>query len=337
MKRHRLQQHLPLLATLALFAVLFVAGALAYPNFASVAVVRNLVVDNAFLGVAVIGATFVILSGGIDLSVSSVMALTGIFVATMIERWHFHPACAFLLAIAVGSAFGLIQGALIATFELPPFLVTLAGMFFARGAAFAIRPQSLGITHPFIASTLNDSLSMHLPLGARGTNLPITVPVLLAMVALAWTVLRHSRFGRWVYAIGDEAAAAVLMGLPVHRTRVQVYALSGAMSAIAGIFFTLYQQSGDPASCKGMELDVIAAVIIGGTLLRGGVGSVIGSLIGVLILGLIQTMISFHGNLSSWWTRIVAAGLMLAFLLLHRLIASGARRGTGEAVPRFTP
>jgi simple sugar transport system permease protein len=320
MSEHRLSSLAPRVATYVLLLGLFAFGSLAYPNFASVAVVRNLLVDNAFLAVAAVGATFVILSGGIDLSVGSVMAFTSILVATLIEDHHVHPLVAFAAAIVCGGVFGTVQGALIAKFELPAFMVTLAGMFFARGAAFAVHPQSVGIQHPFVANTLNDALSFHLSIGARGTVIPVTVPVLFALFAAAWFVLRHMRFGRAVYAIGDDASAALLMGLAVDAMRVRVYALSGMLSALAGVFFCLYQQSGDPASCKGMELDVIAAVIIGGTLLRGGVGTVAGSFAGVLILGIIQTIISFQGDLSSWWTRIVAAGIVLLFLLMHRLV-----------------
>lgn len=325
MNRSRWLAHSPLVLTVGLLLALFAFGSLAYPHFASFAVTRNLLVDNAFLGVAAIGATFVILSGGIDLSVSSVMAFTGILIATMVERWHVHPLAAFAAALVIGTVFGAIQGILITAFELPPFMVTLAGLFFARGAAFAVHPQSLGISHPFISTTLNESLSIQLWTGPEAIFLPITLVGLLALELAAWILLRHMRFGRAVYAVGDDASAAALMGLPVRATRVRVYSLSGGFSALAGIFFTLYQQSGDPASCKGMELDVIAAVIIGGTLLRGGVGSVIGSFAGVLILGLIQTIISFQGNLSSWWARIVAAGLMLLFLLLHRALGRLAR------------
>ena len=334
MNRLRLPSLAPRLATYVLLLGLFAFGSLMYPNFASVAVVRNLLVDNAFLAVAAIGATFVILSGGIDLSVGSVMAFTSILVATLIGEHHLHPLVAFAAAIVCGGVFGAVQGALIAKFELPAFMVTLAGMFFARGAAFAIHPQSVGIHHPFVANTLNEALSFHLSIGARGTMVPVTVPVLFALFAAAWFVLRHMRFGRAVYAIGDDASAALLMGLAVGELRVRVYALSGMLSALAGVFFCLYQQSGDPASCKGMELDVIAAVIIGGTLLRGGVGTIAGSFAGVLILGIIQTIISFQGDLSSWWTRIVAAGIVLLFLLMHKLVealaaTSSLRRSAG--------
>jgi galactofuranose transport system permease protein len=331
MKLSRLAAIGPLLVTCGVMAALFVFGAIAFPHFASVAVVRNLLVDNAFLGVAAIGATFVILSGGIDLSVGSVMACTSILLATLIERWHVHPLAAIGVVLAAGVVFGTVQGLLIARFDLPAFLVTLAGLFFARGAAFAVHPQSIGIQHSFVAHTLNETLSVPLPDGSGGA-IPLTVVVLLVVLLLAWGTLGQTRFGRAVYAVGDDESAAGLMGLSVGATRVRVYAISGGLSALAGVVFALYQQSGDPAACKGLELDAIAAVVIGGTLLRGGVGSVIGSLVGVLILGLIQTIISFQGNLSSWWARIVAGGLVLLFLCLHRMLSRVSRGQGGAAV-----
>ncbi|MDY7110167.1 MAG: galactofuranose ABC transporter, permease protein YjfF [Planctomycetota bacterium] len=313
---------IPLCATAIVLLGIYLFGAVAYPNFASWAVLRNLLVDNAFLGVAAIGATLVILSGGIDLSVGSVMAFTSILIAALIEEHGVHPIPAMLIALTAGLLFGTAQGWLIRAFRLPPFLITLAGLFFARGAAFIVHPQSIGISHPFVSETLNETLSLHIPLGPRGIVIPLTVFILIASFAAAWFVLRQMRFGRAIYAIGDDEQAAMLMGLPVGRTTVLVYSAAGLLSALAGVVFTLYQQSGDPAACKGLELDAIAAVIIGGTLLQGGVGSIIGTFLGVLILGLIQTLITFQGDLSSWWTRIAVGGLVLAFLILHRVIES---------------
>lgn len=316
-----------LLVTFTVLIGVFAAGGVAFDNFASMGVLRNLFVDNAFLGIAAIGATFVIISGGIDLSVGSVMAFTSILIASLIEHGHAHPLVAFAIALAGGALFGALQGSLIAFFKLPAFLVTLAGLFFARGAAFVIHPQSIGINHLFISRTMNETLAI--PIG--GMTIPITVLILLAILLLAWIVLGHTRFGRTIYAVGDDAGAANLMGLPVARTRIWVYVLSGLLSALAGLLFTLYQQSGDPAACKGMELDAIAAVVIGGTLLRGGVGSAFGSIAGVLILGLIQTIIQFHGGLSSWWARIIAGGLVLLFLGLHQGISAlSARVASGR-------
>ncbi|RMH13303.1 MAG: sugar ABC transporter permease YjfF [Planctomycetota bacterium] len=314
------RRDIPLIATAIVLAGVYLFGVLTYEHFASWAVVRNLLVDNAFLGIAAVGATFVIISGGIDLSVGSVMAFAGILIAKLVEHAGVHPLAAILIALMAGVLFGTTQGLLIWVFRLPPFLVTLAGLFFMRGAAFVVHSQSIGVRHEFVATTLNETLSLRLPLGSRGIVLPVTVFILLATFAIAWFVLRHVRFGRTVYALGDDAQASALMGLPVGRATVQVYAVSGFLSALAGVVFMLYQQSGDPASCKGLELDAIAAVVIGGTLLTGGIGSVIGTLLGVLILGLIQTLITFQGDLSSWWTRIVAGVLVLLFLVLQRAL-----------------
>ncbi|MBL8759898.1 MAG: sugar ABC transporter permease YjfF [Phycisphaerae bacterium] len=311
------RRYVPILTTLALVVATFVAGSLAYPNFASAGVVRNLLVDNAFLAVAAVGATFVILSGAIDLSVGSVMAFTSILIARLIEHHAVHPLAAIALSLLAGAVFGLAQGLIIDLFKLPPFLVTLAGMFFARGAAFLIHPQSIGIKHPFVANVLNDQLSLRLPFGERGVSIPITVDIAIVTIALAAVVLRSTRFGRSVHAVGDDESSALLMGLNIRATRLGVFTLSGLCSALAGIVFTLYQQSGDPAACKGFELDAIAAVVIGGTLLRGGIGSVLGTALGVLLLGLIQTIITFQGDLSSWWTRIAVGLLVLAFVALQ--------------------
>jgi simple sugar transport system permease protein len=323
----------PLLATVAVLIGLYGYGAVAYHqlNFVSWAVLRNLLVDNAHLGIAAIGATFVILSGGIDLSVGSVMAFVSVLVAALIEQAGLHPMAAIGIGLFAGTGFGLVQGWLIQAFELPPFLVTLAGLFFARGAAFAVHPQSIGIDAPFVAHTINESLTLHLPLGPHGTTVPVVVFVFLAALGSAWFVLRQTRFGRAVHAVGDDSHAAALMGLPVGRTRVRVYTVAGLCSALAGVVFVLYQQSGDPAACKGLELDAIAAVVIGGTLLTGGVGTVLGTAVGVMILGLIQTIITFQGDLSSWWTRIVVGALVLGFVAAQRGLGSlGGRLSRGE-------
>lgn len=317
---------IPTLAAAAVLVAAFVAGALRYDHFASWMVVRNLLVDNAFLAIAAAGATFVILSGGIDLSVGAVMALTSVLLARLTESFGWHPLLAIPCVVGGAGLFGFVQGSLIRAFALPAFLVTLAGMFLARGLAFAVHPQSLGIRHPFVADVLNDSLSVRLPLGPRGVLLPCTVLAAATVFLVAWWVLRHTPFGRSVYAIGDDEHAATLMGLRVGRTRVLTYTVAGLLSGLAGVTFALYQQAGDPTACKGLELDAIAAVVIGGTLLRGGVGSVLGTLIGVLILGIIQTLITFEGTLSSWWTKIAIGGLVLAFLALQRLLDVGVSR-----------
>lgn len=316
---------LPILATAVVLVATFAVGAARHERFASWTLVRNLLVDNAFVGIAAVGATFVILAGGIDLSVGALMALTSVAVATMVEHGHVHPLAAIAVALAGGLAFGLLQGALIRAFALPAFLVTLAGMFLARGLAFAISSQSLGITHGFVTDVIGRSLSFRVRLGSAELTVPATVTCASLTFAIAWWTLRYTAFGRATYAIGDDERSATLMGLPVARTRVLVYGVAGFLSALAGVAYTLYVRAGDPAACRGFELDVIAAVVIGGTLLRGGVGSVVGTLMGVLIFGLIQTIIAFEGTLSSWWTRITVGALVLAFVAAQRGLARAGR------------
>lgn len=327
MKMRIASKYIPLLATAGVLAVLYVAGGLAYPGFFSLRVAKDLVGDNAFLGVAAVGATFVILSGGIDLSVGAMVAFTSILVAALVGQHGVHPLAAVAIALALGAAFGAAMGGLIHVFELPPFLVTLAGMFLARGLGFIIYPQSLGIRHPLFVETINQTLA--LPLTAR-VSVPFTAACFVAALGVAIFIAHLTRFGRNVYALGGDEASATLMGLPVGRTKVLVYTLAGFCSAAAGVVYTFYTQSGNPAACVGLELDAIAAVVIGGTLLSGGVGYVGGTAMGVLILGVIQTLITFQGNLNTWWTKIAVGLLVLVFILLQNAVAAAGGRARNQ-------
>jgi len=323
-------RYIPLLATAFVMIALYAAGCGLYRNFFSLRVAVNLFGDNAFLGIAAIGATLVILSGGIDLSVGSVVAFTSVLIAAMIGKGGFDPLLAMPLTLVIGAGFGAGMGCLIQWFELPPFLVTLAGMFLARGLGFVVHPQALGIKHPFFSHLVNESLSV--PLNAK-VSWPFTATCYV-IICLAATLLAHyTKFGRYVYAVGGDETSARLMGLPIARTKILLYALSGFCSALAGLVYAFYTQSGNPASCVGLELDAIAAAVIGGTLLSGGAGFMAGTLMGVLILGLIQTLITFQGNLNTWWTRIVVGLLVLLFILLQNLISSVTGRvRSGESV-----
>ncbi|MCC6727768.1 MAG: sugar ABC transporter permease YjfF [Chthonomonadales bacterium] len=308
---------LPLLTTAAVLALLYAAGAARYPAFLSWGVAVNLLRDNAFLGLASIGMTFVILTGGIDLSVGAMVGFSSILVAVLVQRHHVHPLPAFAVAGAAGTALGAGMGALIRWFALPPFLVTLAGMFLARGLGFVVSMESISIEHPF-HSVLT---------GLGATTLPLPAAALLVGFAAAIYLAHWTRFGRNVYAVGGSEPSAILMGLPVGATKVLVYALSGLCAALAGVVYTIYTSSGSATAGTTLELDAIASVAIGGTLLTGGVGYPLGTLLGVLILGIIQTLIAFEGTLSSWWTRIAVGGLVLVFVLLQRLLHSRASRG----------
>lgn len=312
-------RHVSLLATTVVCLVLYLVDAVVYTGFASASVFVNLLADNAFLGIAAIGMTFVIISGGIDLSVGSMVGFTSILVATLIGQYHVHPVVAAVTVLALGALFGAGMGALIRWFELPPFLVTLAGMFLARGLALVISQESVPIENPLCSAASTVRVAV-----APGVQLPLPAVVFLAFFVIALYVAQLTRFGRNTYALGGSSTSAMLMGLPCGRTTVLVYTFSGFCSTLAGLIFSLYTLSGNATAGVGLELDAIAASVIGGTLLSGGVGHVAGTLMGVLILGIIQTAITFQGTLSSWWTRIAIGVLLLAFILLQRLIQSRA-------------
>jgi ribose/xylose/arabinose/galactoside ABC-type transport system permease subunit len=311
----------PLAATLVLFIGLVVFGASAYDAFLSPQVFLNLAIDNAFLCIVAVGMTFVILTGGIDLSVGSVLALTTMAAAALIERASLSPWLVVPLLVAGGAAFGAVQGFLIHRYRLQPFIVTLAGMFVARGFCYLIDTESIPIRNGFFVALAE----ARIPVGG-GNSLSSGAVIAIATIAAALWLAHSTRFGRTVYAIGGNAKSAALMGLPVGATLIRVYAFSGGCAALAGLVMSVYMLSGYSLHAVGLELDAIAAVVIGGTLLTGGVGYVTGTVIGVLILGIIQTLVIFNGTLSSWWTRIVIGILLFLFCLSQRLIEGRAEK-----------
>ena len=322
--RFRLNENnLPLAATALVCVSLFAVASVRYVGFFSARNVADLFNEGAVVGVVAVGMTFVILAGGIDLSVGSVVALTSVVIAWAVEKHQVAPAVALPAALLVGALFGAGQGALIHLFRLPPFLVTLAGMFLARGLAFIISLESLSLAHPFFIA----AGGWESPLG-QGAALRVTAVLFLATLAVALFVAHLTGFGRNVYAIGGSEQSAVLMGLPVGRSKVVVYALSGFCAALGGVITSL-TVSGDPRGSFGLELDAIAAVVIGGTLLTGGVGYVFGTLLGVLILGIIQAALNFQGTLNAGWTRLAVGMLLFGFIALQRLVAWASGGGGG--------
>jgi simple sugar transport system permease protein len=312
-------RYVSVLVTLALLIVMFAAGSASYRGFFSGQVVLNLFIDNSFLIVLAVGSTFVILTGGIDLSVGSVVGLSTMIAASLL-RAGWSPAPVILVVLLAGSTLGLLVGLVIHYFDIQPFIATLAAMFLARGLCYVISLKSISITDPFFTSMAQTQL----PLGPD-LHLTPSVIVALIIVAAAFFVLHYTRTGRTVYAIGTGDQSAMLMGLPVTRTRILVYVISGFCAALGGVLFTFYTLSGYSLTAVGMELDAIAAVVIGGTILTGGSGYVLGSVLGVLVLGIIQTIISFDGTLSSWWTKIVIGGLLLLFVILQRVFLARKR------------
>lgn len=315
-------------ATVGLLIIMLIVGALLYPNFTSSQALLDLFSKNSFLIPLAVGMTFVILSGGIDLSVGAVMALGSVIAATLLRAgW---PAYIVIPAVLIaGSALGLLVGLMINRLNIQPFIATLAAMFLARGLCLVITDRSIAIDNAFFGSlnlahiNLWETTTTNLRGKTRIADVYTTPSVLIALVtvAIAFAVLHYSRFGRTVYAIGGNEPSARLMGLQVDRTKVMVYVISGFCAGTAGLLFSFYTASGDPVAGIGYELNAIAAVVIGGTLLVGGSGYVLGSLLGVLTLGTIYAYKEFDGDLNTGWTRVMIGVLVLFFIVLQRVIA----------------
>lgn len=318
------RQHLPVAATIGLFILMFMMGSFRYTGFFSVQVLFNLLIDNAFLLIVAIGMTFVIVSGGIDLSVGSMVALTTMMSAGLLQQGGWPAWAVIPFVLAVGSLFGAAMGALIHYFKIQPFIVTLAGMFLARGLCYVISINTITIDNGFYTKMAQTKIQF------GDYFVSPSVIIALVVLALAIYIAHYTRFGRSTYAIGGSEQSALLMGLPVARTKILVYTFSGFCSAMGGVVFTFYMLSGYGLHAVGLELDAIAAAVIGGTLLTGGVGYVFGTFAGVMIYGVIQTLIVFQGTLSSWWTRIIIGILLFAFIVLQRLFTMRSDRKSGS-------
>ena len=323
------QKHIPIAATIAATILLYLIAALHFPGILSMRVLLNLFYDNSFLGICAVGMTFVILTGGIDLSVGGIVACTSVAIAVLVRDFHMHPAVAALILMGIGVVYGMLIGSLIHFFDIPPFLATLAGYFFARGFCFVLSIDSIPINHPFFLKISNFLIPV------LDGNLAIPGIIFLIILFVGMFIANRTRFGRAVYAIGGNMQSANLMGLETGKTLIKVYAFSGFCSTLAGAVYALYTFSGNGWAANGMELDTIAAVVMGGTLLTGGVGSVFGTLFGVLIYGIIQTYIAFDGTLSAWWTKIAIGILLFTFILLQRFLSQTSRLTANAAEVSF--
>src|SRR5215216_5560945 len=310
-----LWRHGPLLTTIAIFILAYFIGGRMYPTMQKPQVFFNLFINNGSLLLVSIGMTLVILTGGIDLSVGGVLALTSVASAALL-RDGMSPAVVIPLMIVMGIAFGALLGSIIQYLKVQPFIATLMGLFFARGLAYIISLTSVTIADPVYKNLALTPI--YVPFIPRTyIYLPTLVAPLMVLVAIYLTFF--TRFGRTIYAIGNNEQSALLMGLSVARTKVAVYAFSGLCSALAGIVFSMSLLAGYGQFATGMELDSIASVVMGGTSLSGGVGNVIGTLFGVLIEGTIISILQYNGTLSSWWTRIGVGVLTLIFIGIQSL------------------
>jgi galactofuranose transport system permease protein len=309
---------MPTFAAVAIFVSLLIGAQIYFGNFIAPLNMSALLLDNAFLLILAVGMTFVIVTGGIDLSVGSVLALTGILCAKLLSH-GFSPLLVVPITILVGAAVGLLIGVLVQYFDVQPFIASLAGLFLARGLAFVVSLDSIRIEHSGVLWLQSTRFQL-----GRWYITPTGILALLVVLVGAFVML-FTRFGRTVYALGGNEQSARLMGLNVARTKVLVYVISGTCGGLAGLVLTAYSGAGYPRNGIGTELDVIAAVVIGGTLLSGGTGYVLGSMIGVFVYGTIKTVISFQGAEQSW-TRIIIGLLLLVFIAVQRAIVFRSER-----------
>jgi ribose/xylose/arabinose/galactoside ABC-type transport system permease subunit len=315
-----LRRKLPLLATAGILLVLFAAASWQYEGFFSAGVVTDLFRNSASLGIISVGMTLVILAGGIDLSVGAVVGFTSIFAATLVQR-GVHPALVAFYSLGLGALFGAFMGTLIHVFKQPAFLITLAGMFLARGSGFWISTESTPIAHP-----VYDTLSQFEVTFGENVRLTLVSVLLIGVVVVGYVLAQYTRFGRNLLAIGGNEQSAVLMGLPVGATKITAYTLNSTLAAFAGLVATIDTTSGLAGTGMGWELDAITIVVVGGTLLSGGRGHILGTLLGMLVLATIQSAILFDGRLSSAWNRITVGLLLFVFLLLQRAITRSAAK-----------
>ena len=317
-------------ATIGIFLIIYIYGAVRYSaiGFTTLRTFINFFTDNAYYGISAVGMTMVLITGGIDLSVASVASLTGMLIAYGYTKLGISPVYTMLLSILIGVGLGTLMGAAIHYLNVPPFITTLTGNFLARGVCSLISRESISIDHPLINSLAGFKVTLyHLVDGEWQKIKPITsinlnVMIFIVMIVLGTILLQHTRFGRNVYAVGGNEQSAKLMGLPVAKTKVAVYAINGFCSALAGIAYVLMVKSGWNMALQGGELEVISCAVIGGTLLTGGVGYMIGTMFGVLLKSVIPALISFNGHLNSWWGKIATGALLLLFIVIQRAVVS---------------
>ena len=322
-----------LLITIVLFFVLYAAGCVAYASkgFTTVQTFLNVLRSNAGLICVACGMTCVMLTGGIDISVGSLIAMDCMIIAYGLNNWGWASApTIILLVLAIGIVFGLVQGFCVGYLEIQPFIVSMAGMFFARGMTAVISTEQLSITAE-ADQTFYDMTNFRIYLPFGGTinragklimpYVGIGVVIALAVLVVIFLMLRYTKFGRALYAVGGSEQSAAMMGLNVKATKMKAYVLSSFLCSIGGICYCMNTMSASVNQATGLEMDAIASSVIGGTLLTGGVGNVIGTLFGVLINGTIASIVQFNGKLASSWPNVLTAALLCFFIVLQSVFA----------------
>lgn len=304
-----------------LSAVIFLGGGFTKPQ-----VFLNILNENAALIILSCGMSIVMISGGIDISVGAVTALVCMSCAVHLDYNGGNVVTAALLALGIGLAFGLVQGYLVAYLEIQPFIVSLAGMFFAKGMTTIVNATQFNVAHEGFQAL--KSVRITVPgLGSvnkLGNYVPAYVEpgvvVALVVVAALFCLLRWSKLGRSFYAVGGNALSANMLGINVKRTKFMSHLLCSLLAGIGGFVYFVHVGSGSPSHASGAEMNAIASSIIGGTMLTGGVGNVIGTFFGVLSLSTIKNIVSSLGLDEAWWTNITVAAMICLFLVIQSVV-----------------
>nr|WP_147570495.1 sugar ABC transporter permease YjfF [[Clostridium] hylemonae] len=293
----------------------------------------NILNANAALLIASCGLTIVMVTGSIDISVGGVAALVSMCCAVYLDYMNGNIFVSALIALGIGLGFGLVQGFLVAYLDIQPFIVTLAGMFFARGMTTIVHTNPFNVENKAFVTLKETRITVP---GMGSVNrigkyvdayVEIGVVVALLLVVLLFILLRWSRLGRGFYAVGGNRQSALMLGINVKRTRFIAHLLCGVLAGIGGYVYFLHVGSGAASHASGMEMNAIASAIIGGTLLTGGVGNIAGTLFGVLSLSLIQNIVSSAGLDQAWWTGITIAGMLCLFLIIQSIVMA-RKKGT---------
>lgn len=319
--------------TILLFLLLYLAGCILYgaKGFIHFQTFLNLLITNAGLLCVAAGMTLVMLTGGIDISVGSLIAMDCMILAYGMGVRGLPCIPLILLILGIGLVFGAVQGFLIGYMKIQPFIITMAGMFFARGMTAVICTDQISITEEsnrFFYLLANWKLQLPAFLGYVNKKGKLQAPFIRASVLIAllvllavYLLLRYTRFGRALYAVGGSEQSAEMMGLNVRWVKLRAYVLSSFLCSIGGICYCLNTMSGSVQQARGFEMSAIASSVIGGTLLTGGVGNVVGSFFGVLINGTISTLVTTNGKLLSSWANIATAALLCFFIILQSVFA----------------
>ena len=308
-----------LIITIALFFVMYAVGCVIYSNkgFTHLQTFLNILINNAGLLCITCGMTCVMLTGGIDISVGSLVAMDCMILAVGMERWNMNAVLLCIFVLAIGIVFGVVQGFCVGYLNIQPFIVTMAGMFFARGMTAVISTEQISISsNAFFVKLANTKIS--LPFGSYTNNkgvvqvpfIRVSVIVALLVLIAVFFMLRYTKFGRSLYAVGGSEQSATMMGLDVKKTKLKAYVLSSFLCSIGGIIFAARMNSGQPAANVNLEFDAITAVILGGVSFVGGVGNMGGTILGIILIQSFNTGLTMV-NVPSFWQYVAKGGLLL--------------------------